>query len=103
MIRKDCWEGLKKRGVASVRLETGCRLRSLSGHLIPTLGVAQIPLYGTVCPFFVVKELQHDMLLGTDVMLLGNANIVYNDHTVSLRGRVHHWGIGRDVEGGWQV
>ena len=96
MVRAEVWEKLKSRGRASCKLKPGLRLRSLSGHLIPSSGVAEIIIAGVMCDFYVVPELQHDLLIGTDVMEKCRAVISYDETSVTLNGREHRW-IGRGV------
>ena len=94
MIRTLSWEGLVKSKAASANLKPGIELCPLSGHLLCTRGVSQINIYDTPCQFHVVDDFQHDMLLGSDALILCAANIMYCDKRVILCGRVHEWESG---------
>lgn len=91
MIRRDVWEELCQKGVADGHLTTGVRLRSLTGHLLEVEGVATIRLYGRLCGFHVMRHLQHQVLIGTDVMEICTAALSYEDRQVVLCGRLHAW------------
>jgi len=81
-------------GKASEALREGLRLRSLSGHLIPVVGVAKLEVVGKHCDFHVVEELQHDLLIGTDVMEELKGVLCYEKASIRLNGVDHGW-IGR--------
>lgn len=98
MIKTGVWRKLRQMGEAKKELRDGVRLRSLSGHLIPTVGVAEVRIVGIWCNFHVVDELQHDMLIGTDVMEKSGAVIVYSRTMITLNGVEHGW-VGRDIAG----
>ena len=91
MIRQDVWKELCYRGLSDGRLKNDIRLRSLTGHLLENLGAAMVRMYGRSCKFYVIKNLQHEMLIGTDVMEVCGAGIFYENKTVVLCRREHPW------------
>ena len=91
MIKECVWEELCREGITDGRLTHGVRLRSLTGHLLDTRGVASIRLYGRDCKFHVMRDLQHSLLIGTDVMAICEAALSYAQKNVTLCGRKHPW------------
>ena len=53
---------------------------------IPTRGVGRVRMAGIPCEFCVVGELQHDILIDTDVMQKCNAVISYEEASITLNG-----------------
>ena len=66
----------------------GMILKSLSGHIVPSLGVTTLTLLGKSAPFYVVPDMAHDMLLGIDVLRILQAEIDLRDNSVRLMGQV---------------
>ena len=91
MIRLSALHKLIRAGVTTGKLKQGVKLRSISGHAIPTLGVVEIKLFNIKCQFYVVEVLAHELLIGTDVMINCSAQINYTDKTVILAGKSHLW------------
>ena len=82
---------LVRLGLSDGVLLPGGQLRSISGHIIKTLGIVSIYLFDTKCEFFVVKDLKYNFLLGTDVMLDIDAQINYKNKTVRLHNKNYSW------------
>ena len=78
-------------GYSNGKLMPGNQLRSISGHIIHTLGRVQIQLFNNNCEFFIVQKLKFNFLFGTDVMLLINAEINYKHKIVKVHGINHFW------------
>ena len=84
MMREDVWRQVCSRRGQPAMTFPGLRLRALSGHEIVTLGKAIVFISGTRCEFYIVKKLQHDALLGDDVLTQLGASITFNDRLVKL-------------------
>ena len=65
----------------------GSSTRSLSGHILPTLGRAGLEINGSVLSVYVVEELYNDILLGGDALNILEANIDYGAQVVTLKGK----------------
>ena len=101
MLRTDVWRDLCAQSHRAPLLRAGLRLRSLSGHEIPTRGRGAVTLLGKHGDFYVTDTLQHDALLGTDLLEQLGAKILYKERTVILGGERHPYlysnGTDRDV------
>ena len=83
MIKSQVHNALQSRGFADGELLQGVRLRSLSGHLIPTKGVGKVCMARVHCEFCVVGELQHNF------MQKCNATISYENTSITLNSIAH--------------
>ena len=87
MMREDVWRQLCKIRRQPTVTFPGLRLRALSGHELQTLGKATVRVAGKKCEFYIVKELQHDALMGDDILAILKAEISYHDRQVLLLGK----------------
>ena len=55
--------------------------------MIQTLGKATVMITGIRCEFYIVKELQHDALIGDEVLTMLDVNITFPDRCVRLAGK----------------
>ena len=65
-------------------VQTAEMLKSLSGHVIPTLGKTSLDINEQVVPFYIVEKLGHDILIGGDALDILEAKIDFKAHTVSF-------------------
>ena len=87
LCRKDVWLNICRGCHRSPVVQQGETLRSLSGHILPTLGRAGLEINGSVLSVYVVEELYHDILLGGDALNILEANIDYGAQVVTLKGK----------------
>ena len=84
MMREGVWRDICKRRKQPTITFPGLKLRALSGHEIPTLGIATVVIQKKKCSFYIVKDLLHDALLGDDILNLLQARIAYDQREVIL-------------------
>ena len=90
LLRYDTWKDICEWAGKSPllhRIPNGLRLRSLSKNEIPTLSIGRVCIFGQVVEFFVINNMQHDMLLGDDDLRTLKAKICYNCNEVRLMGK----------------
>ena len=87
LCRKDVWLNICKGCHRNPIVQQGETLRSLSGHILPTLGRTSIEVNGFTIYVYVVEELHHDILIGGDALNILGANIDYRSHEVRLGGK----------------
>ena len=92
MISERKWKELCTTTNRPAALKTGLQLRSLSGHLLPTKGLATIPILGKSIELYVTDSLQHDMLLGIDALKVLEMKMCCVEGTITLGGQVFGWG-----------
>ena len=90
LLRYDTWKDICEWAGKSPllhRIPNGLRLWSLNKNEIPTLGIGRVCIFGQVVEFFVINNMQHDMLLGDDALRTLKAKICYNRDEVRLMGK----------------
>ena len=92
MMKTDKWREICSRTNQPLALQQGLQLRSLSGHMLPTKGLATIQTLGKSCEFYVTDSLQHDVLLGIDALNVLGMVLNCEDGTVLLGGERFKWG-----------
>ena len=91
MIRTDVWKDICAQARRQPLLRPGLRLRSLSGHEIPTRGRGETTLFGHKVNFYVTDTLHHEALFGTDIIATLDAEIRYKEEVVLLNGQRHQY------------
>ena len=91
MIRTDVWKDICAQARRQPLLRPGLRLRSLSGHEIPTRGRGETTLFGHKVNFYVTDTLHHEALFGTDILATLDAEIRYKEEVVLLNGQRHQY------------
>ena len=84
LIRRDVWLDICKESHRAPVMQTGEVLKSLSGHVLPTLGRTSIDLRGNTLYFYIVNELQNDLLIGGDSLETLEAVIDFKTHEVTF-------------------
>ena len=87
LMKKAVWLDICQYSHRAPVVQTAEVLKSLSGHVLPTLGRTNIELQGKVVPFYIVDKLRTDVLLGGDALDILEANIDFKTHSVKLGGR----------------
>ena len=93
MIKTDVWKACATAMRIPMALRQGLPLVSLSGHELPTRGVASIVVLGKSLQFYVIDHLAHDMLLGIDALKTLQMKLDCGSQTVLLADREFSWGI----------
>ena len=86
LIRRSVWLEICESSHRAPVVQTAEVLKSLSGHVLPTLGRTHIALKGKSVPLYIVEDLKTDLLLGGDALGILEANINFKSHTVTLMG-----------------
>ena len=88
LIRQDKWNEVQSRNGLPRYLGAAEHIRSLSGDLLPTVGVGQVMICNEPIPVIVVPTLQHELLLGDDALRLLRAKLDFTNNTVSIGERL---------------
>ena len=91
LVNSETWRDICRASHRPPLLTQGLALRSITGHVIPTKGKANINIYGRELEFYVVESMQHDMLLGNDALQKLHSNIDYEGKVVRLANIRHEF------------
>ena len=92
LLAWDSWQDICKSIHQCPKLYSpppGVTLATLKGDQISVEGMTRLTIYGKSIEFFVLKGLQHDMLLGDDALRILNAKIDYDKNEIVLNKRPH--------------
>ena len=104
MLKESRWKEICAKTNQPPVLKEGLQLRSLSGHPLPTKGVATVNVLGKPVDFYVTPTMSHDLLLGIDALntLEMTLHCAENDSEkrICLGGYKFKWGsIEQEVAG----
>ena len=99
MISGEKWSELEAKGVRKETDRSGLRLRSLSGHILPTKGLVRLTVHGHPCSLCIMPGMSHDLLLGSDYLQESGAVIDYAKQEVFIADRPHRfdWAVRGEI------
>lgn len=89
MIREKEWKQIMRNHTKGKILRQGYRLMSITGHVIRTMGIAQLQACGKELPFYVVGDMPHAFLMGDDILRILGAQVLYKENKIVLAGEDH--------------
>lgn len=89
MMRSDKWRTVCKKTGRMPGIRVGVQLKSLSGHVIKSKGIGTVEVEGKLFDVHIVEEMDHDMLVGNDILEGLNAVVDYEKGIVKLGQNQH--------------